>query len=245
MIPARKTPPLEWLIYHTLVRPAIRRAFHRVAIADRAVPPADLPVLAYLNHPSWWDGYLAFLLSRELWRRDTYLMMEAPQLARYGFFRYGGVFGVDRHDRREGMRSVRYAADLLRASARRVVWIFPQGTITPNDRRPLTTFSGVAHIAVRAAPIRCVPVALRFEFLGQQRPEALIRIGEAHRVDADTDVKALHREMDRRLTATVDRLRDDTIEGATDGYTTLLRGRDSVNVVWDRVRAAVLGRGSA
>jgi 1-acyl-sn-glycerol-3-phosphate acyltransferase len=238
---ARKTPPVEALIYRALVRPALRSAFHRVAL--RSAEPAvqrDLPLVIYGNHPSWWDGYIAFLLAYETWRCQGYLMMEEPQLARYRFFRYCGVFSVDRHDPREGMRSVAYAAGLLKDRPGRAVWIFPQGEITPNDRRPLATFAGAAHIAKRAAPVRCIPMALRFEFLGEQRPEALVLLGPSHVVSGPVDVKALHREMDQRLLSAVEQLRDDTIGGTTTEYRTILQGRPSVNVVWDRVRAALL-----
>lgn len=243
-ITARKTPAIEVLIYRTLVRPALRRAFHRIALhcaepwSERG-PAGDLATIVYANHPSWWDGYMAFFLSDELWRCESYLMMEEPQLARYGFFRYCGVFSVDRHDPREGMRSVRYAAELLRMRPGRVLWIFPQGEITPNDRRPFETFAGVAHIVKRAAPVRCIPMALRFEFLDQQRPEALVRLGPAQVIDGGIDTAVLHQQLDQHLLHEIDALRDDVLSGATAHYRTVLRGRASVNVAWDRVRAVV------
>lgn len=215
----------------------MRRAFQRIAIGGDEPPPSPLPTLVYSNHPSWWDGYIAFFLSDERWRNTSYLMMEEPQLRRYGFFRYCGVFSVDRHDAREGLRSVRYAADLIRQRPRRCLWIFPQGEITPNDARPLVLFRGATHIAKLAAPVRCVPMALRFEFLEQQRPEVLIRFGAAHTVEAGADARTLHHEMETRLTAAVDRLRDDVIDGSVAAYHTALQGRDSVNVRWDKVRA--------
>jgi len=193
-------------------------------------------VLLYLNHTSWWDGYMPFLLSDEVWRREAFIMMEEPQLRRYGFFRFCGAFSVDRHDPREGLRSVAYAAGLLREHPGRLVWIFPQGEIAPNDRRPLATFAGAAHIAKRAAPVCCIPVALRYEFGGEQRPEALIRIGAWHMVEAGADAKALHAEMDARLERELDALRDDAIAGRSASYRTILRGRQSINVVWDRIR---------
>ncbi len=236
-LPAQKTPILEALIYRLLARPALRRTFHRIAIGGEEPQPSTLPTLVYANHPSWWDGYIAFFLSDERWKNTGYLMMEEPQLRRYSFFRYCGVFSVDRHDRREGMRSVRYAADLIRQRPNRYLWIFPQGEITPNDARPLVLFRGAAHIAKVAAPVRCVPMALRFEFVDQQRPEVLINFGSAHVVEAGTDARALHDEMETRLTAAVDRLRDDVIDGSIAAYETALRGTESVNVRWDKVRA--------
>lgn len=233
---SRKTPLVEALIYRALVRPSLRRMFHRVALAGPSPPPWNLPVLVYLNHVSWWDGYLVFLLSDELWRREAFIMMEEPQLRRYGFFRYCGAFSVDRSDPREGMRSVAYAAGLLRGNPGRLMWIFPQGVITPNDRRPLETFAGAAHIAKRAAPLCCIPIALRYEFGGEQHPEALIRIGAWHVVEPGAGASALHAEMDQRLERELEALHCDVVEGRSAAYRTILRGRSSVNVVWDRVR---------
>jgi 1-acyl-sn-glycerol-3-phosphate acyltransferase len=202
--PARKTPLLEALIYRTLVRPPLRRTFDRVALNPEAPRPRpDIPTLIYANHPSWWDGYMAFLLSDELWRCESYLMMEEAQLERYSFFQYCGVFGVDRANPRVGMRAVAYAAELLQKRSQRVVWIFPQGEITPNDHRPLSTYAGAAHIAKRVVAahgsVRCIPMAIRLEFMGEQRPEALLRLGPAHVVMGQVDAAKLHDDMDQRL----------------------------------------------
>ncbi len=82
-------------------------------------------------------------------------------------------------------------------------------------------------------------MALRFEFGAEQRPEALIRLGPPHIVEGKVNVKELHREMDARLLCEVDALHEDVISGATTQYQTVLQGRSSVNVVWDRVRGRV------
>ncbi len=234
--PARKSRLHAAVIYRLLVRPAIRRTFHRVAVwAPLGEDWSGLPTIFYANHVSWWDGYLAFFLFDERWRGEGYLMMEEPQLRRYRFFQRCGCFSVDRDDAREAMRSVGYAADLLRDRPGRGLWIFPQGEIQPNDRRPLRTYAGAAHVARRAGRVRCVPVALRFEFFGEQRPEALIRIGAPHVVE-NPDARWLHREMDRRLLDEVEGLRADVLDGTSACYATALAGRASVNVLWDRLR---------
>jgi len=234
-LPARKNRLIEAAIYRAMVRPSLRRTFHRIAIAaPHGEDWSGLPTLFYANHPSWWDGWIAFFLFDERWRMEGYLMMEEPQLRRYRFFQRCGCFSVDRHDAREAMRSVGYAATLLRDRPGRALWIFPEGEIGPNGR-PLRTYTGAAHIARRAGRVRCVPVALRFEFLGEQRPEALIRIGPAHIVEQG-DTKALHADMDRRLVEQLDHLHADVISGATTAYTTALRGRTSIDAWWDRVR---------
>ena len=119
---------------------------------------------------------------------------------------------MNRQDARSALRSVAYISRLLAARRDRALAIFPQGEITPNDRRPLTMFSGMAHVAQRAGGATLWPVALRYEFRGEQRPEAFIRAGPAHYAPADSDARALTAEAGARLTAACDALRDEVTE---------------------------------
>jgi 1-acyl-sn-glycerol-3-phosphate acyltransferase len=241
-IPARRSRLGEALIYWALVRWAVWSHFDRVWLkVEGPLPhPADGPLIIYSNHPSWWDGYMCFLLTRMALRGcfEGYLMMEEPELRRYCFFTWAGCFSVDRRDPRSAARSVAYIGRLLAQRRDRALVIFPQGTLVSNDRRPLAVYSGVAHIARRAGGATLWPVALRYEFRGEQRPEAFIRAGPAHHAPADVDARALTAEVGRRLTAAADALRDEVTEGQLDAYRVLLRGRGGVNRVFD----AVLGR---
>lgn len=81
----------EEIIYRLLVQLPARSTFKRVWLKiDGPLPhPADGPLIGYLNHPSWWDGYATFFLHREIFRRRfiPYLMMEESQLRAYRFSR--------------------------------------------------------------------------------------------------------------------------------------------------------------
>ena len=123
IIEARKNPVAEWIILQALVEGGLRRMFGTVWLhAERATlatlrgtPPAQRPPLIWVSpHPSWWDGYLAWLVNRRLGNRDGYLMMDAEFLPRYRFFTWGGAFGVDRKNPRAALESVDYIAGLLR-----------------------------------------------------------------------------------------------------------------------------------
>jgi 1-acyl-sn-glycerol-3-phosphate acyltransferase len=246
-IPARHHFLGGQLVYWALVRWAIWSHFDHVWLAiDGQLPRSEQgPLIGYLNHPSWWDGYMAFVLNRAVLRDrfEPYLMMEERELRRYQFFAWCGAFSVDRHDPRSAMRSVAYIGRLLATRRSRSLWIFPQGTITPNDRRPLAAYSGVAHVARRAGGATLWPVALRYEFRGEQRPDAFIRAGPAHHVPADADARALTAEIAGRLTAACDTLRDDVAAERLDGYRPLLRGRPGVNRVFDAARGLLPGFG--
>jgi hypothetical protein len=238
-IPAAKHPLGEALIYYGLLRPAVRKAFDRVLlrVVGRLPGPADGPLLLVLNHPAWWDGHMCALLDRAVFAGafDGYVMMEEPQLRRYPFFAWMGAFSVDRHDPRSAARSVAYIAALLRARRERACYIFPQGEIIPNDRRPLKLYPGLGHILRRVGAATICPVALRYELRGEQRPDAFIRLGPALRLGGQRSAAESTALVARLLTACVDRLRDEVVSGTLDEYRVLLRGKLGVDKVFDRV----------
>ncbi len=236
-IPAGHSRIAEELIYRLLVQLPTWSQFDRVWLKLDGPPPtpAEGPLIGYLNHPSWWDGYMAFLLHREVLRRafENYLMMDERQLKSYRFFSWIGVFSVSLTDSEEAARSVAYIGRRLRERRDRMLWIFPQGLLTPNDRRPLAVFPGAARIARQAGGATLWPVAVRYEFRNEQRPEAFIRAGPAHRAPPDADEAALTEQVRARLTAATDALRDEVQTDRLEGYRVLLRGRPGVNRIFD------------
>jgi hypothetical protein len=240
-IPARRSRLGGELIYRALVRWAVWSYFDcvRLQVVGPLPHPADGPLIIYLNHPSWWDGYMCLLLSRMVLRSrfESFLMMEEPELRRYRFFTWAGCFSVDRQDARSAARSVAYIGRLLAEQRARSLFIFPQGVLTPNDRRPLMLYPGIAHVVRRAGGATLWPVALRYEFRGEQRPEAFIRAGPSHYASGAANPRALMADLDRRLTMLVDALRDEVTAGDLTSYQTLLHGRAGVNRVFDALRA--------
>jgi 1-acyl-sn-glycerol-3-phosphate acyltransferase len=240
MLTARKSRWINALIYRALVLSAIRASFHTVSLRQDAPPPgaSDAPTILFANHCSWWDGYMVMLANQSRWRQDAYLMMEDLQLARYQFFRFVGAFSVDRGNPRSAARSVAYAVSLLAAAPGRSLLIFPQGRISANDRRPLDFYAGVGHIVKRLGNCLAYPVALRYEFIGEQKPDAFIRVGAplefaAGASGAARDIAA---RMETSLTAELDRMRDDVLAYRFDAYAVLERGAWSINRLWDALR---------
>lgn len=242
-IPARRSRLGKALVYRLLVLPATWSQFYRVWLkVEGPLPhPSDGPLIAYLNHPSWWDGYMAFLLDSMVLqqRLQSYIMMEERQLRSYRFFTWCGAFSVRPRDAEESARSIAYIARLLRERRDRILWIFPQGKLLPNDRRPLVVYPGAARIARMAGGALLWPVALRYEFRGEQRPEAFIRVGPAHYAAPERDEQEVTSEIGARLTAALDTLRDDVIHDHLDGYQVLLQGRPGVNRLFDAARGVL------
>jgi chlorobactene lauroyltransferase len=245
-IPADHRPLAQELIYRALVLPAVRREFHRVRIrVEGPVPhPADGPLVVYLTHSAWWDAYMLFLLYDMVLGRgvQNYIMMEARQLRAYRFFAWCGAFSIDRDIPGDAERSIAYVAGRLRERRERCRWRFPQGRIVPPDRRPLTLFPGIARVVRQAGGATLWPVALRYEFRGEQQPEALIRCGPLHYATGDMAEDRLLADVGERLTANADALRDDLLSDRIGQYQVLLRGRQGINRWFDGLRARWLRR---
>ncbi len=249
MIPARKFPlgeKLVWLLVHTSLRRHFDRVFFRMQ-TEFTDEQSAVPMIICANHSSWWDGYIAALIERHL-KLDGYLMMEEAQLRRYFFFSWIGCFSVDRQNARSALKSVQYAARLLkghsRGSTRRMVWLFPQGEIAPNDRRPLEFFSGAAHLAKLSAPVLLYPLAARIEYLAEQRPDLYVSLGEPllvgeQELQTPSFLKSYTQRLQECVTQELDQLRTDVVASDYSRFTQIMRGTASTNRLFD---AAMLRR---
>ena len=236
MIKAAKQPVGNWLVWR-LIRGALAKHFSAVHVRQRGTIDARLPTIFQVTHSSWWDGYLCMVLDRLLLQRDPYLMMEEKNLRRYRFFAWAGVFGVDREDGRAALAALDYSADLLRDHPNRSLYLFPQGSIFPSDRRPLRLYSGVARLAARVGAVQIAPVAIRYEFLQEQRPEVFASVGPPRLVLAAQagHHRALLADLTADLTSELDRLHTDLISEAYETFATVLQGRGGIDRAFDRL----------
>lgn len=180
---------------------------------------------------------MPILTSLDRFSHDAYGIMEERQLKRYGFFRRVGMFSIDRESPRSAMRSLEYASDLLRRTGR-VLWLFPQGDIRPNDLRPIECYSGTSHLIRLLGDCTLLPVAFRYELLGEERPIALGRFGNPERITEKNipGIRDLTAHIAERITVEADRLRDDVLGEHLEEYTTILAGKHSIDRRWDRAR---------
>ncbi len=242
-IPAAKNLLGDEAIYYLLGRPALWNFFSRIWVQTIGpLPrPSDGPLIFYLNHASWWDGYMMMLTHRAILHRrfESYLMMEEKQLRAYRFFTWCGAFSINRHNPADVEATMTYISRLLRERRDRALYIFPQGRIVHNDLRPIVTYPGVANIAERVGDVALCPVIYRYEFRGEQRPEAFIRMGPFHRAQAPYNAQALQSEITQRLTASADALRDAVIAGDTSNFAVLMHGRPGIDRLFDSWRRLI------
>jgi 1-acyl-sn-glycerol-3-phosphate acyltransferase len=194
----------------------------------------SLPTIMFGNHSNWWDGFLAFYLSFNLWKTDQYLMMDVKQMRKYKFFKWIGAFSVNRESAKESYESVMYATKLLK-NRNTMLWIYPQGEMLPNDIRPLRFQNGLSKLLEMTGRINLIPIVFNYEFIMEQRPEVFINISESLAVDDKLTKQEKTAYLNKVLTEMLDSQKKDIVNGNLEGYEEVLRGKSSRNKIIDRV----------
>lgn len=209
-------------VFFAYNRNLIKRRFHALRVGNFEVLKrrhAQIPLVIYANHSSWWDGLIAYHIWRKC-RLDGFVMMEEKQLKNLQLFRKLGAFSVIRENPREAVKSINYAANLLQEKENRSVLIFPQGEIKPNDARPLKFFNGLARIVEKVGACEVIPLAMRYEFLNEFKPEIFVKIGEIRRFEGfqTKTSKDLTKDFENTLTNLLDGLKKEIAAENTAGY---------------------------
>ncbi|MEM8549890.1 MAG: lysophospholipid acyltransferase family protein [Verrucomicrobiota bacterium] len=134
------------------------------------------PVIFYGNHPSWWDGFLDYILARH-YGLCPWIMMEQVNLRRYPLFQYAGVFGVDNTTSRGKAVSLLHAQRLLEQGPGNTLIIYPHGRLVPAYEPWPEFLPGVGHLLKRVPGLLAFPVHRRLHIRDHARPEAWLEVG--------------------------------------------------------------------
>ena len=194
-------------------RNLFNRRFHSINISGLEklqYRKKEFPLIIYANHSSWWDGLIAFKISRAA-NLDSFIMMEEKQLKKLPFFRKLGAFSVIRDSPREAFTSINYAAKLLSEKSNRCLWIFPQGKILPNNKRPINFSPGVCAIIKKLKNCAVISFALKYEFLNNYKPDIFTMFGDLEEIHNTKTLSAREKALclEKNLTDLLEKLNSD------------------------------------
>ena len=217
MLEANKSKLFEKIfsVYNTNL---LKRRFHSFRVKglkNLHRRQTSLPLIIYVNHSSWWDGLAAFQISRKL-NLDSFIMMEEKQLRRFFLFRKLGAFSIIRENPRSALQSINYAVDLLKNSDR-VLWIFPQGEILPNDLRPICFYNGISKIIQKTGKCSTISITFRYEFLNDFKPQIFANIKQSEQIHIENS-KELTKHFESKTTENLDELKKDILNKRFDEY---------------------------
>jgi hypothetical protein len=199
-----------------------------------------------LNHPSWWDPILCFILSN-LWPdRNDYAPIEAAALKKYGFLGKVGLFGIETGTMAGAEQFLRTSRAIL-ADDRSTLWVTAQGRFTDPRERPTRLRSGVGHLAAGMDRGVIIPVAIEYPFWDERTPEGLVGCGPVVDV-ADHPGQSPRRWtglIEQALEAAQDNLAAEAMTRDPSRFISLVEGKAGVGGVYDlgrRLRSWVRGR---
>ncbi|MBA3623403.1 MAG: 1-acyl-sn-glycerol-3-phosphate acyltransferase [Methylibium sp.] len=215
----------------------VRASFHALRIVRAGWPrlPPDTAVVAYCNHPSWWDAAVLPVLATRLFPgRCSFGPIDAQALRKYRFMERIGFFPVEQASWAGSARFLRTGQALL-ARPDTLLWITPEGSFTDPRRRPISLRPGLATLLARSPAVVALPVALEYPFWTERTPEALVRFGAPVLPAELADLRQpeIQAALERALGETMDALAIDAIARDETRFTTLLEGRAGIGGVYD------------
>ncbi len=247
--PAALRSELLFQLFSSYLSWRLRSSFHAVRRSG-AMPllPRDRPVVVYGNHPSWWDPALYLVLAKRLFGgRPGFGPMEAQALARYGFFRRLGIFGIEKDSRSGARRFLSVARHVLANSGpggRAMIWVTAEGDFTDSRVRPVRLRPGIAHLARAVPDAVLLPLALEYAFWNESKPDLLLRFGTPIAGDASVRPAEWTERLQDALATEMDALAADSMSRDKARFSPVLHGRVGSSTVYDlyrRTRATVSG----
>ena len=168
----------DWFIrlFDIYVRNLFWRKFENVWIQAEYLPESGDRTIYYLNHTSWWDGLIPFLLNQKVFKQRARAMMEDKQMQRHRFFKKIGAFSVNLADKKSSVRSLRYAIKSMERD-KASLFIYPEGRIVPFSTDKPEFKDGLAWIISKLDGIKVVPVGIYTVHLKSDKPELFLKIG--------------------------------------------------------------------
>ncbi len=222
----------------------LRRSFHAIRLAKPGVPavPDELPLVIYVNHPSWWDAALVpVLVARLFASRRSFAPIDAVALQRYAFMRRLGLFGIAQ-DTYEGASLFLRVGRKILSQPDTLFYLTPQGRFTDVRDRPVRLRPGLAHLLARVPRVTVLPLAVEYPFWDESAPEALVRFGEPMILGSSVtaEIPEIQALLQAGLSQAMECLADAAVSRDASRFDTLLDGRAGVGGVydaWRRLRA--------
>jgi len=186
-IPAKES---QWFIslFDLYVRILFWRRFKNIWIQQGYSPTSTSRSVYYLNHTSWWDGLIPFLLNQKLLNQKARAMMEDKQIKEHKFFQKIGAFSVNLEHTRSLITSLRYAVNSM-SRPQASLFIYPEGKMVPFTADKPKFKKGLVWIAEKCPEVDIVPIGIYIHTSKYDKPELFIKIGDPVQVEKTSNKK--------------------------------------------------------
>ncbi len=177
----------------------------------------------YANHCCWWDGVIGYLLNRHFFNTNMHVMIE--HLSRFPLLSKVGAFSVEKNTPQASIKALNYCVDILK-NPKNSLWIFPEGTVKPPDYRPVKFENGLAYITQKLDEVNLVPIAHRYTFVREDRPEIFVEIGKPIKIyDKSLSRKEIIEYLEQNFNKLLDNQKQEISTGNFDNYEFFMKAR--------------------
>ena len=156
----------------------LNRHFRRVIIKGD-IRGHSRPVLLVGNHFSWWDGFFAHHLNKQVFKRRFHVMMLEEQLQSRMFLNKAGAYSI-RKNSPSVIETIQYTRELLR-NPDNLVTLFPQGEIRSMFDFPVRFEKGpVRMLRGMEDKVQIVFMAALVDYFSHPKPTLTLALGEYH-----------------------------------------------------------------
>lgn len=156
-------------IFRVYVKWLFKRRFKNIWIHQEYHPSRKDRTVYFLNHTSWWDGLIPFLLNEYSFKQNGRAMMEYKQMRAYPFFKYLGAFSTMPHNRSHNLASLRYAVQSMHRP-HASLFVYPQGEIVRSDA-DMNFKRGIGWLSKQLDTTDFVPVGIHMHTIRHHKPE--------------------------------------------------------------------------
>ena len=171
---------------------------------------------------------MIYYLSYDVLKIDSYCLMEKKQFDQYPYFSKFGVLPVVREDARFSIEVINKSAEFLNSTGK-AIWIFPQGEIIPNGRRPFHFYSGVSFLLEKLNNPMLLFCFMDFRMGANQFPEAYIEFFTSANALKEGNRKETARGISELFGKKAEDFDADYNAGNLTDFRELLKGRSSVS----------------
>jgi 1-acyl-sn-glycerol-3-phosphate acyltransferase len=193
-------------LFRPYVKWLFKFRFKSIWINQRYRPSETDRTVYFLNHTSWWDGLIPFMLNEYRFRQRARAMMELKQMKTYPFFKWLGAFSIKQNERMHTIASLRYAiASIQRAHSG--LYIFPGGEIVPATET-VQFKPGISWLRTQLPNADFVPVGIHIHTVRHNKPELHILVDEKMELSADFNRHQINGMMEERMNSVLLQLRE-------------------------------------
>ena len=175
---------------------SLKKGFRRICwVGPQPQFPKNLPIIAYANHHTFYDGYVMWLLGQELLGRESMLWME--EWSRFPFFATVGAYPFPSDDNKRRLSTIRKTAKRMDANPDSYLIYFPEGILHPPERGILPIdFQNLQRLDRIFPDKYWWPVSIHMTTRGETLPTLLLSGGKPHQLATGNETANLEAGLD-------------------------------------------------